>query len=259
MKRRLFKCTLVLALLALCGSSSADNLLPPVPVPPELANPANLRDDAAPARKEGVATLASLAKSGDPTRLGFSAAPGIADIIVLAPFQEALVQVSDLKTFTLTKDPSSIVQLQARETYPIALTGKGPAAGGSGPLVVSSLTIAKRGTDWRATSYGSPNLMRAAFGAFRSARDFKLPGQAQPLLLRSAQQNYLLVRVTGLNKVFLGALADTIPKVPNRTALYLIPIFDNQALGLVKGVPQLASVVFAKLKPAALLHNGLPT
>ena len=259
MKRRLFGRTLVLGLLVLSGSSAADKLLPPVPVPADLIEPTRQDPETVRARKDGLEALVALAQNGDPARLGFAAPPKINDIVALDPFQEALVQVSDLKTFGLTKDPNSIIKLQARETYPIALRVSGQPVGNAAVVVVSSLTLAKKGPDWRATSFGSPNLMRAAFNALLNARDFKLPGQAQPLLLRGTQQHYLLVRITGLNKFFLGAVAERVPKVPNQTTLYLIPIFDSARLGFMKGVPQLASTVFAKLKGDALLHNGLPT
>lgn len=265
MTRRIPSCALILGLLAICGASKAADWIKPVQVPIELAHAVEaphgaLRSEPIAAGNAGVPLVVELAAFGQPERLGFVTPPLPRDLLLLDPFQEAVVQVSDLKTYP-AKTVGNMISAQDRWVFPLALQVKNPPSAPSFELV-SSLTVSANGPTWKVDSFGSPNLIRAAYGAMLIARELKRPGTTELLLLRGARQQYTLVSVTGLNQFFLGALAEaspTVPTTPGTTVTYLIPIFDSARLGFAKGIPVLASVVFTKLKPAALLHNGLPT
>lgn len=225
----------VVATLAICGVAHADGLmLVDIPTNVMDVDVIATNPDWSGAKDAGVKRLVQLAKTNWKT-FGFDNPPADENALtVLQPFEDAVVQIDDLKVATQATDPEKLIARQPRLIFPVAVGGK----------LQSSFTLMRRNGVWTPAEYGSANLIRAAM----KARITVVRGP-NPLVLPGRKADYTLVTVNGLNQYFLYAKGASGP--------YLTPLYDNPQNNWTAGKPIRAKDALLKLVRDAKLYKPL--
>lgn len=186
--------------------------------------------DAEVAAQQSLSTLRKLTTPENAARMGFSSPKEAAQATLTHPLRVYLVRVDELRQYSAPADPSALLHPLDKIIALVAVGGE----------VKSSIVVEKKGEQWKATRFGSPNLAKL----LSQARDASVSARAP-----SADACFV-VHVPGLNRYFIG--------YRSVGTLMLTPVQDDAPLEFQAGRPVPASEVFAKLAVTARNSNELP-
>lgn len=188
-----------------------------------------LKQTAAPARATLVDYQQMITKDNY-SRMGFETEAEAKTATLGEPLLDYFVELDGLRTYQSGTDPATLLKSTGHVIYPVEVNAQAR----------SSLTLAQTEKGWSPVAFGSPVLIRSltklrAGDAVRS---------------NQSEGGYFSVRIPAFNLYLLGYQANS--------KLMLAPVFDDPRLELKAGKAEAADVMFMRLKPAALEHDGLP-
>lgn len=179
---------------------------------------------------EAIETFKELITEENYERMGFGSLDEV-DIATLGvPIQVFMVRLDHLKEYEPGTDPESLLSGGDEFNYPLLVNEE----------VRSSIIVMKRNDEWKAVSFGGPNLITL----LTEIRRAKSEETQLPLSSFSA------VRVPALNFYFLAHRVEE--------GLMFTPLLDDPDFGFGAGATMPADLVFETILPAAQEHDGLP-
>ncbi len=183
------------------------------------------------AAQAGLAAFAELVTSANYRQMGFERPEDVRKATLGVPVGDFFVRLDELQRYQPGANPSALLRSGLEFVFPVLVQG----------AVRSSLTVSRVKSDWRATSFGAPSLMRLLEGV----RAAKSKETAQP------PSSFFVVRVPALKLQFLGH--------NEGGALMLTPIVDDARFGFKAGASIPAEKALEQLLPAAKRHDGSPS
>jgi hypothetical protein len=178
--------------------------------------------DAQTAASQGLASLRQLVTADNFRGLGLDSLDQVASSALGEPLTVFRIQLDQLIAFKEADDPKKLLIDDKRITYPIVVNQE----------VVSSLSVAQvAGGGWRATDYGSANVVKALSRVRQNASDF-------------------IVEIPALKLYFIGSNRDS--------TLFLTPAIDDPRFSFSAGRAMSAASVILAVQPFANDYNGLP-
>lgn len=179
---------------------------------------------------EALAPFSELVTKQNYKVMGFETPgePGVANLG--EPLRVFMVGLDQLQQYQPGSDPNKILSGGDQVIYPVTVKGQ----------VRSSIVVEMIKERWKATSFGSPNLVKMLTKVRKdSSNATKLP-----------ISSYFAVQVPALNLYFIAHRTDEM--------LMLTPLLDDPSYGFKAGVTMPADKVFVTILPAAREHEGLP-
>jgi len=177
--------------------------------------------DSKTAASEGLATFRQLISEDNYRGLGLDSLDQVPALALGDPMPVYRIQLDQLLAFKQGDDPDKLLVDDQRVTYPIV----------ADTLVVSSLSVAKGADGWRATDYGSSNVVKALSLVRKDTSDF-------------------IVQIPALKLYFIGNRRDGV--------LFLTPAEDHPLFGFASGKTITAESAILVVQPIAAQYNGLP-
>jgi len=177
--------------------------------------------DAQTAAAEGLATLRLLVTDANYRGLGLDSVDQVAAMALGDPLPVYRIQLDQLIGFKQGDDPSKLLIDDRRVTYPVVVDAR----------VVSSLSVGEGPDGWRATDFGSANVVKA-------------------LSLVRQDTTDVIVQIPSLKLYFIGSRRDNV--------LFLTPATDNPRFGFEAGTAISAESAILAVQPFAAEYNGLP-
>jgi hypothetical protein len=162
--------------------------------------------------------------------MGFASADEVKEATLGQPIPVYMVRLDELREFKSGSDPAVLLRSLGKAIYPVAVRQQ----------VRSSVTLERKGDQWRATEFGSPRLA------------VLLEKVRMENSMRSgiAPADYFAVHVPALSTYFLGHRVGS--------KVMLTPLVDNPEARLAAGRTITAEEAFTGLLPIARQYNGLP-
>jgi hypothetical protein len=186
--------------------------------------------DAQTAAARGLESLRKLVNADNARDMGFDSVDEASVAALGAPVRVQMVRLDALRRYEPGADPAALLTDANRVIYPVSVKDQ----------VRSSVIVEGAGSQWTATSFGGPHLVRqmARFRADVTAR------------LQTPPASLTVVHVAALNLYFLGYRVDD--------QLMLTPLENHPTYRLEAGASLPAVEVFTVLAPIARAYNGLP-
>ena len=162
--------------------------------------------------------------------MGFESADDLKRMALGEPLQSFTVRLDHLQKYEKGMNPEELISGGRHYMYPLQVDKQ----------VRSSLAVAEVKGEWKAVSFGSPNLIKMLSNTRMKSAEMS----------GAVPSSYFVVEIPSLNLFMLG----------NRIEgkLMLSPVSDNPKLGFKEGTPMNAEDVFLALVPLARAHDGLP-
>ncbi|MBI5352660.1 MAG: hypothetical protein HZB50_08505 [Chloroflexi bacterium] len=173
------------------------------------------------AAEQALTVFQQLVNADNFKAMGFESVEEIKSAQLGQPLTVFRVPLDKLQSFSKDQNPEDLLVDVGRVIYPVTFKEQ----------VRSSIAVEGAGQEWRATDYGSPNLIRALTQFTQSPTDF-------------------IVQVPAFSLYFIAQRSDS--------GLVLTPIIDDVRFGLKAGEAIPASVIFDILVPFTRDYNGLP-
>jgi hypothetical protein len=162
--------------------------------------------------------------------MGFDNRSEVATATLGEPINVSMVPLDALSKYATGGDPERLLADPRRVIYPVEVNQQ----------VKSSIIVEGADRQWKATSFGGPNLVRQ-IARYRSDVNDKV---------KPERGSMRVVHVAALNLYFLGYRVGG--------PLMLTPLDNYTIFKLTAGAVLPADQVFATLAPIARKYNGLP-
>lgn len=180
---------------------------------------------------ESLATFGKVVKKQKNYReMGFTSPDEVRIAVLGEPMRVFMVRLDQLRDYQPGTDPNRLLTGGDQVIYPITVEGH----------VRSSVIVGKVNGQWKAVSFGGPNLVKMLSKVRKENSDAAgLP-----------TSSYFVVHVPALNLYFIAHRINEV--------LLFTPLLDNPRYKFKTGATMLADRTFETILPAAKAHDGLP-
>lgn len=180
---------------------------------------------------ESLATFSKLVKKQKNYReMGFTSPDEVRIATLGEPMRVFMVRLDQLRNYQPGSDPNRLLSGGDHVIYPVEVEGH----------VRSSVIIGKTKGQWKAVSFGSPNLVKM----LSTVRKENSDAAGLPTF------SYFVVHVPALNLYFIAHRINEV--------LLFTPLLDDPRYKFKAGATMLADRTFEAILPAAKAHDGLP-
>jgi hypothetical protein len=180
--------------------------------------------------EDALGTLRKLVNEKNMMSMGFRSMDEVKQAQLGSPLVKYYVGLNDLKEYKEGTDISKMLHFGDQVLFPVTVND----------MARSSIQMEKQGEDWKATAYGSPNLIQILERTINIL--------VQDTSVKS--KDFMILSIPAMNQVYLAYWQDK--------ELWMAPAISDERYEFKMGVPMMASAVFEKLLPDAQKLEDLP-